>query len=231
MKGVIRKINPKANILDLTHSIKPHNVIEGAWVLYKSYKYFPSKTVFCVVVDPGVGTDRQPVAVKTRNYYFVGPDNGVLWQSCVADTIQEVIQLSIENSSTTFHGRDIFAPFVAEIKLSNVKFTDLGQSTSLNVQLSLMPETPNKGKIVRIDHFGNIITNLSIPKSSGSLIIVLGNNNQTIKAEINRTFSDGPSDIPFAVLGSSDTLEIVLRNNRAVDLLNVKIGDSVTIQD
>ncbi|MEM1867647.1 MAG: SAM-dependent chlorinase/fluorinase, partial [Thermosphaera sp.] len=118
MKGVIKSINPQAEILDLTHGVSRHNILEAAVNLLVSAKYFPPNTIFVTVVDPGVGTQRRALVIKTRNYYLVGPDNGVLSLLALKDGIVEAYDISkspyiLPNISSTFHGRDVFAPIAA----------------------------------------------------------------------------------------------------------------------
>lgn len=228
MKGVIRSFT-QVDIIDLTHSITSHNIIEAAWVLYKSYRFFPDNTTFCVVVDPCVGTQRQAIAVKTKNYCFVGPDNGVLWPAAVDDSIEEAVVLNTEGASPTFHGRDVFAPTAAHLETERDILSSLGQPTKTMEELVLTPVVPEQGMIVRIDHFGNVITNLPKPRSSGHFEIRIGSEKQLRRMKLFRTFADGPSDQPFIVLGSAETLEIVLRNDRAADLFSVNVGDTVEL--
>jgi S-adenosylmethionine hydrolase len=116
MKAVIYKISPVIKIIDLCHSISPQNLIEASWILSNNYRYFPEGSVFCCVVDPGVGTVRKAIAVKTEKYYFVGPDNGLFWETLKQQKIMEIRVLYVpENASHTFHGRDVFAVAAADI--------------------------------------------------------------------------------------------------------------------
>lgn len=170
MKGVILKIFPEARLIDISHAIRPQNVREGAFALMNSYSYFPDGTTFCVVIDPGVGSTRLPIVVKTDKYQFIAPDNGVL--SYALSTIDGEYQVvALENLdyqlpqvSNTFHGRDIFSPAAAYIARGDVSITDFGKSldkifTFPTPQLSF---SKNRlvGEVMHIDHFGNIITNI-----------------------------------------------------------------------
>ncbi|MHA2499282.1 MAG: SAM hydrolase/SAM-dependent halogenase family protein [Candidatus Hodarchaeales archaeon] len=230
MKGVIRQNAPRGDIIDLTHSIMSHEIIEAAWVLYKSYRFFPDQSTFCVVVDPGVGTSRQAVVIRTRKYYFVGPDNGVLWQSATEDGVKEVVLLNTENTSPTFHGRDVFAPVAACLDAGIAHLPSLGKATELQQKLELNPLTPNSGMVVRIDQFGNIITNLPKPAVLENLELQLRQMAKSIKIDFFRTFAEGPSNKPFAIIGSAETVEIVLRNGRAADILGIRPGESVELR-
>lgn len=230
MKGVIRQNAPRADIIDLTHSIMSHEIIEAAWVLYKSYRFFPEQTTFCVVVDPGVGTNRQAIAIKTSRYFFVGPDNGVLWQAAKDDGVREVVLLDTENASPTFHGRDVFAPVAARLDAGTAHLSSLGTATELQQKLELNPSAPNNGMVVRVDQFGNIITNLPNPVANENLELHLGDMTEPIKIHFFRTFADGPSNQPFAIIGSAETVEIVLRNGRAADIFGARPGEPVELR-
>ncbi|MFQ6035649.1 MAG: S-adenosyl-l-methionine hydroxide adenosyltransferase family protein, partial [Sedimentisphaerales bacterium] len=158
MKGVIYSINSDAKIVDLCHDIQPQNIIEASWLLKNNYKYFPKGAVFCCVVDPGVGTERKALAVKTDNYYFVAPDNGLLWETLKKQRVVDIRQIPVpEDTSRTFHGRDVFAKVAANINKGN--FNDLGEKVKEIEKLELY-QKEGEGIIVRIDRFGNIITNL-----------------------------------------------------------------------
>ena len=105
MKGVMASIAPDVKIADLCNTIAPQSIIEGAWVLSKNYKFFPHGSVFCCIVDPSVGSKRRAIAIKTKDFYFIGPDNGLLWES-VKDDVVSLREIKIpENASKTFHGR------------------------------------------------------------------------------------------------------------------------------
>ena len=126
MKAVIYSIACDAKIVDFCHDISPQNIIEASWVLENNYKYFPESAVFCCVVDPGVGTERKAMAVKTENFYFVAPDNGLLWETLKKQKVIEIRQIPVPaDASRTFHGRDVFAEAAANIDLGN--FDDVGE--------------------------------------------------------------------------------------------------------
>ncbi|MEO0226149.1 MAG: SAM-dependent chlorinase/fluorinase, partial [candidate division WOR-3 bacterium] len=129
MKGEILKINPQVRIIDITHEIQPHNIKSAAFVLWSVYKNFPKQTIHTVVVDPGVGTDRRPIVVKTDDYYFVGPDNGV-FSYIFHNEHYYAYQIKIRKRlSKTFHGRDLFAPVAALIS-KRIKISRIAQPLS-----------------------------------------------------------------------------------------------------
>ncbi|MHC4867313.1 MAG: SAM hydrolase/SAM-dependent halogenase family protein, partial [Planctomycetota bacterium] len=156
MKGVIYSIAPEARIVDLCHSIGPQDIIEASWVLKNNYKYFPEGATFCCVVDPGVGTQRKALAVKTEKYFFVGPDNGLFWETLREQEIIEIREIPVPaEASRTFHGRDVFAKPAAEIDLG--RFETIGERIEQIEKLELYKKGA-QGIIVRVDRFGNIIT-------------------------------------------------------------------------
>jgi len=170
MKGVIHTIAPDAIVVDISHAVPPGDISSGAFVLYTCFSDFPTGTVFVVVIDPGVGSDRLPLIVRDKEYVFIGPDNGVLWP-CLSDKaqIRAIENRDFQNSavSTTFHGRDIFAPAGAYYLQGN-PFEQFGPSVHSPMQF--MWEKPVftddsrsiTGKIIYIDHFGNLITNIPV---------------------------------------------------------------------
>ena len=169
MKGVILSINPEVNIVDITHSVLAHDILDGALAIGQAYKYFPPKTVHVVVVDPGVGTERRPILVAGDTHYFVAPDNGVL--SSVYDQSEALYAWNIVSEhyfrnpvSKTFHGRDVFAPVAAWITKS-WQTSAFGEPITDFVRFSIpKPKAAGnmvKGIVLRVDHFGNLVTNFT----------------------------------------------------------------------
>ena len=169
MKGVILGILPGAQIVDITHAIAPQDIRQAAYVLASAIPYFPPGTVHVVVVDPGVGGERRPLAIHTDRAYYIGPDNGVFSQVFAAETVLEIRELTnpayrLPLVSSTFHGRDIFAPAAAHIA-AGVAFPDLGPLIPDPVRLPrLEPQRAANGSIhghiVHVDHFGNLISDI-----------------------------------------------------------------------
>lgn len=227
MKGVIATISPSTRIEDLTHSITPQSVREGAWVLLQSYKYFPKETIFVCVIDPGVGTERAAVLVRTQNYVFIGPDNGLLSPATHDDGIVNIAEVSLDEPiSATFHGRDIFAKvgaYTAENLLDKIKQS---MKDRLDIPLDFHLED-RCGEITHIDHFGNIITN--IPPLEKAMYKLTHND---LKRNIGwvRTYDEGMEDDIFLVTGSSETLEISARNKRADSMIKVEIGERLSLE-
>lgn len=224
MKGVIYTIAGDAKIVDLCHDISPQNIIEASWLLKKNYKYFPNGAVFCCVVDPGVGTERKALAVKTENFYFVAPDNGLLWETLKLKKIMEIRQIPVPtDASRTFHGRDVFAKAAANIDLGS--FDEVGEKIKEIERLELY-QSQTEGIVVRIDRFGNVITNLSKQDKDIYSLQIAGNEYVMNFCPDYDSANEGEL---FLIEGSASTLEISLKNGNAVDKLKVKVGEKITI--
>ena len=170
------RINPEVNVVDITHGVLAHDVLDGALTIAQAYKYFPPKTIHVVVVDPGVGTARRPILVAGDQHYFVAPDNGVL--SGVYDQTEALYVWNIISEhyfrnpvSNTFHGRDIFAPVAAWLSKSWQTST-FGEPITDFVRFAIpKPKAAGntvKGVVLRVDHFGNLITNITRAGCSGA---------------------------------------------------------------
>ncbi len=225
VKGVIYSANQNSKITDLYNSVDPQNIKEAAWILYKNYKYFPKNTIFLCVVDPGVGSKRQCLAVKTKNYYFVGPDNGLMYKAAFEDKIISAVELPVKNASMTFHGRDIFAKAAAQLE-KGTNIEKLGQKTAVKTKLDFYLKG-REGEVVRIDNFGNIITNLSSLNKS-SYQVRTKNFNQKLKFYDTYELS-APKNL-FLIKGSSNTLEISIKNSNTSKKLKLKVGDKIKIE-
>ncbi len=231
MKGVVLGLNPNAAIVDLTHQIAPGDITQAAHVMGESFSFFPPSTIHVAVVDPGVGTNRKPILVKSRNHFFVGPDNGLFWPIIKADSKVLMVHLTNEkfflpHISPTFHGRDIFAPVAGHLSLG----TDpLIMGERLENPISIPDTTPTRkgdtlfGRAVRIDHFGNIITNIR----REDLVRFLGGRQMVIRVEkesiegVMETYADGAKGKLLALFGSTDHLEFAVNSGRADRLLNL----------
>ena len=170
VKGVIAGINPFANIVDICHNVPSQDIFSGAYLLYTSYKYFPRKTIHVAVVDPGVGSKRDIVCVETKDYFFLVPDNGLLSFIVQEEKPKSIIRVTnnkyfLPLPSSTFHGRDVFAPVAAHLSLG-VKPQQLGIKINQLEQLDIPKPVRKKtgqveGQIIYIDRFGNLITNIT----------------------------------------------------------------------
>lgn len=225
MKGVIYSICKDAKIADLFNKVTPQNIKEASWILLNNYHYFPKKTIFLCVVDPGVGSKRNAIAVETKNYFFVGPDNGLMNQAILRDGIKNVVKLPTKGASNTFHGRDVFAAACAKLE-SGIGINKLGRKTKLSsgVGFYLSGRT---GEITRIDNFGNIITNIEpLGKKEYSIDI----NNLSKKVKLYKTYEEAAPNKLFLIKGSSNTLEISIKNASAANKLKVKTGELIKIE-
>jgi len=224
MKGVICRINEDARIVDLCHDISAQSIIEASWVLKNNYKYFPEGATFCCVVDPGVGTERKALAVKTTDYYFIAPDNGLLWETLKEQAMIGIREIPVpREASNTFHGRDVFAKAAGHIDLG--RFDDVGPPTEEMERLELYHKG-REGLVVRIDRFANIITNL--PKADKTKYSVkIGEENYQLDFYAN--YHAAEENELFLIKGSCNTLEISLKNGNANDRLHLQTGTKITI--
>jgi hypothetical protein len=235
IKGVIKRINPQVEIVDITHDIEPFNILGAAFTLNNFYGYFPQNTIHLVVVDPGVGSKRQPLLIKTENFYFVGPDNGIFSFVLQNESINEIINLSndkyhLSKSSSTFHARDIFAPVAAYLSLG-VVVKEFGAPAKECIKLVIpQPQSSKKGivgEIIHIDNFGNLITNIDANSIKASRIMI-----EIKKKKINRiskSYFDIPEKKIGAVVGSSNLLEISINQGNASQILKANIGTPIRV--
>jgi len=245
MKGVIWGICPEAQIADVSHLISPQNVAEAGLILLRSAPYFPDGTVHLVVVDPGVGTKRRPMAGHLGNAYFVGPDNGIitLWLESLRTQGQpfEFVELDrpeywLPVVSHVFHGRDIFAPTAAHLA-KGVPLAQLGTPISDPVVLPLSRPTRDgstwRGEVIHIDHFGNIASNIRVEHlgedfgNREKMVVRLGN---TRIDGLVDTFGAQPPGTMVALLGSTGNLIISVVNGSAASQLRPKVGDLVIVE-
>ncbi len=240
MKGVILRINPHCKMVDITHEIPPQDIFEGAFVLANAYSYFPEGTVHLAVVDPEVGGKREPILIVTDRYFFVGPDNGIFSLALQKEKVKGAYTLSekrfhLPEVSQTFHGRDIFAPVAGHLTLG-ISPEALGKEIDSWKRLSfpspIFQDRSLKGKVVHIDSFGNLITNIDrdrfyqFTKNRPFLV-------QAGKMEIRDLKSgyyEAKKGEAIALFGSTGLLEISVREGSAQKIFKIKKGDEVRIQ-
>ncbi len=262
MKGVIWSLCPQAKIIDLSHSISPQNIQQAAYVLLSTYRYLPPQTVIVVVVDPGVGSSRKPIAIQTTNHLWVGPDNGVFSYVLNHAKVEHISALEnpayhLAQTSTTFHGRDIFSPVGAHLA-KGVPIENLGTSLSKIVTL----DNPNliigknylQGEVIHIDHFGNIISSLghlawdtddllklspAFPTSFAddcstmptieveACTVALGKN--LIIENLSLSYASSSKGKPLSLINSAGHLEIALNQGNAAQELGAEIGQPVVL--
>ncbi len=239
MKGTILSINPRCTLIDITHHVSPYDIKEGAFLLANAYSFFPKGTIHLSVVDPGVGGLRKPVLFVTTNYFFVGPDNGLFTFVFKREKVKKVVALTnpkyfLSQLSTTFHGRDLFAPVAAHLSLG-VKPEAFGPALNSWVEIGFKKPKIREGRLIgeilHIDAFGNLISNIDEKElfhfvKDHSFLIKIG---RKIIQDLKKGYGEGKRNDPIALIGSGGFLEISVREGNAQKVLRVKKGDQVTI--
>lgn len=238
MKGVILRTCPGASLVDISHAIPPQDVRAGAYILSTTYKYFPDGTVHLAVVDPGVGTERRALALKTSGQYFVGPDNGLF--SLILRENSDWSARALENPaywrsqvSTTFHGRDIFAPVAAHLA-RGLSIESLGRPSD-----AMTPPWGSviadgellHGEVIHIDHFGNIISNVNkaeMEQLSVKQILSVSLGSSTLD-RFGNTYGEVEAGELLFLFGSSGYLEVAMNLGNAAAALRAHIGDPVLL--
>jgi len=240
LKGVILKINPDVTIVDISHDVTAYDLLDGALTIGSSYSYFPPRTIHVVVVDPGVGTERRPLLVTGDTQYFVAPDNGVL--SLVYEREENILvrhanveHYYLQPVSKTFHGRDVFAP-IAGWLAKGAQASAMGEEITDYKKFAMPRPKPadgsSKGVVLRVDGFGNLITNFrpeDLPTAAienGTVQIALGTHSITKLVD---TFAKGNPGEPFAYIGSNGFIEIGINRGNASKSLGVGRGTQVTL--
>ncbi len=240
MKGVVLSVCPDATLVDIAHDLPPHDVLAGALELAACYRFFPSGTVFLVVVDPGVGSSRRGLAADTGDYRFVAPDNGVLTAVFREAPPKKVVELTERKYarptvSRTFEGRDRFAPAAGWLA-KGLPLVSLGRSITdyrqLDIPTAAVSEEGVDGQVLRVDRFGNLITNIDrrqVEKlsASGGLVITAGG--QEIPRLVS-TYEEVQGSEACALFGSSDHLEIASNAGSAADRLGLGRGAAVVVR-
>ncbi|MGR3294487.1 MAG: SAM hydrolase/SAM-dependent halogenase family protein [Candidatus Scalindua sp.] len=241
MKGVMANINPSANVIDISNTIAAHDIFQAACVLNNSYNYFPKGTIHMVVVDPGVGSDRKIICLKTEDYLFLAPDNGVLSFVIAKEESPSIREITngkffLPTISNTFHGRDVFAPVAAHLS-KGVNHKELGERIDKVNKIDLpKPILSTDGKltaeIIYVDSFGNLITNVNkevidrMKVGTERVLITMG------RRRINgicSSYTDVGDNEALAIFGSSGYLEISVNLGSAGDVLKLKKGDKLIL--
>lgn len=240
MKGTVLTANPQARIIDITHEIPAHDILNAAFTLVRMYRYFPEGTIHMAVVDPGVGGQRKNIAILTERYIFVGPDNGTF--SLLLSRIKTLEIREIKNSpfvlgkiSSTFQGRDVFAPCAGHLS-GGKPFTDVGPIVKRFKRL-VYPGIQREGnvltgEVVSIDSFGNLITNIS----EHTFHSFAGNHKVEIFFGVERFnkimqhYSEVPRYSPLVLFGSSGFLEISMNEGNAASYFMTSVKTPVTIR-
>ena len=242
MHGVVLNIQPDTTIVDICHSVNSYDISDAAWTIAQAYRFFPPRTVHVVVVDPGVGSSRRPIIVETEDYIFVAPDNGVLSLIEAREPKFVVRHVTAERYflqpvSNTFHGRDVFAAVGGWLS-KGVAPAEFGPEISDYIrsplpQVERIGEASLRGVVIKVDKFGNLITNfgeLDVPELFGSRvpavnILIAG----LAITRVYRSYAQGGDDEIFAIVGSSGYLEIAANKASASEKLASGVGTPVGV--
>jgi len=241
MKAVILSLSPNVEVVDITHEVEKFNVRTGAYVLASAAPYFPKGTIHVAVVDPGVGTERQPILMQTVNGYFIGPANGVLAlasrNTAGRKHVHKIVnkRLMMSKVSNIFHGRDIFAPAAAHLA-NGVPPEEFGPEISEIVMPEFAKIIRRKGmlvgEVIHVDDFGNIITSFG-KKEIGFIeskrTIDLKLKNTRLRLKFCKTYGEVERRKPLALIGSHNFLEISINQGNAAGVFKVKSGDKATL--
>jgi hypothetical protein len=240
MKGVVATIAPEARLVDVSHLVPPQDVVSGRFRLLTVAPYFPPGTIHLAVVDPGVGTSRRAVAIRSASgSYFVGPDNGLLLGALESDPAAAAVELSesrfwrTPSPSATFHGRDVFAPVAAHLALG-VSLGELGApippETLVRLELGRWNTIPGgaEGAVQAVDRFGNLISSIPASALAGHASWKASIRGRTVAGH--RTYGEVPSGEPLALVGSHGFVELAVRDGDAKSALRAGIGDPMQVR-
>jgi len=238
MKAVILSIDREAAIVDITHEIPPQDVRTGAFVLWRAYRWFPRGTIFVAVVDPGVGTSRAPILLRTRSYFFVGPDNGLLSLAAEEDGVEEAYRITAQlpSASSTFHGRDVFA-FAAALLSKGVAPSYLGVRIADYVRL----ERPGavreggsiRGQLIYVDRFGNIFTSIGekiikeIAEFGDKLCVNISG--KIYRMRFLKSYGYAEAGEAILLINSEGFLEVAVNGGNAAERLGHRVGEPVEV--
>jgi len=241
LKGVIAGINPRASILDITHSVPSFDRLAGSFILYAAYRYFPAGTIFLAVVDPGVGTGRRILLAQTDDHFFLAPDNGLLSMVLEAEKARKLVSVSnpdyfLPRPSSTFEARDKMAPAAAWLS-RGVPVPEFGNAVSRYEELELVRPRIRRGvlegRVVYADKFGNLITNIPVgkverlrEKGEGRLVFLVSG--RKVSRWV-RNYASIRKGEPAALPGSLGLVEIAVREGSAQDSLGVVPGEGIQV--
>jgi S-adenosylmethionine hydrolase len=239
MKGVILTINPNANLIDVTHEVEKFNLRLAAFMLASVAPYFPKGTVHLAVVDPGVGTQRRPILIQTRQGFFVGPDNGILILAAQSQGIEHIYQLTnptfmLPRISSTFHGRDIFAPAAAHLD-KGVQPAKLGPEIidPVKPEFATVKRKNDSliGEVLHVDGFGNVITNISEKEITQNYTKTVNVDLPSISLKLMfcKTYAEAKPHETLVLIGSHGFIEIALNQGSAAEKFSAKAGDKIAV--
>jgi len=243
--GAIKKINPNAEVLSLMNNISRQNIFEGAFLLRSIAKEYPEGSIFICIVDPGVGTKRAPIIVETSKHVFIGPDNGLLYLAAKEEGIKDIYIIDTEllperKISKTFHGRDIFAIAAAILSLG-YKPSFIGNKIEriekIDIPKTLVKNSSIEGKIIYIDSFGNLITNISIDdirlanfEKEKELEVIFKDRELTFTLPFKEVYAEVDVGKPLLLIDSFDLLEIAVNKGNAKEYFSANIMENVIIK-
>ena len=239
LKGSIKTIAPSAELLDLSHSNAAFDISTASYLLSKSTRTLPPGSIIIAVVDPGVGSSRAGLAVRTQaGRIYLAPDNGILTEVLAREGLADARTLPIatESISSTFHARDLFGPAAARL-VNSESFDSLGAKAEKILRLPRNTATvmPNqaKGQVLYIDHYGNILTNIpgsELAKLKVGQLLTVTIKGKSFSLPFLRTYAEAPADRPFALINSDGEFEIAINQGNAARELGIKVGDPVILK-
>ena len=239
LKGSIKTIAPSAELLDLSHSNAAFDISTASYLLSKSTRTLPPGSIIIAVVDPGVGSSRAGLAVRTQaGRIYLAPDNGILTEVLAREGLADARTLPIatESISSTFHARDLFGPAAARL-VNSESFDSLGAKAEKILRLPRNTATvmPNqaKGQVLYIDHYGNILTNIpgsELAKLKVGQLLTVTLKGKSLSLPFLRTYAEAPADRPFALINSDGEFEIAINQGNAARELGIKVGDPVILK-
>jgi len=240
LKGAIKTIAPSAEILDLSHANAAFDISAASYLLAKSTHTLPPGTIIVAVVDPGVGSSRAGIAIRTTaGHIFVAPDNGILTEVLAREGLSEARTLKIQNSpdvSSTFHARDIFGPTAARL-IGSSSLDSCGPKAEKIFRLprntATVMSNQAKGQVLYVDHYGNILTNIpgsELGKLKVGQLLSISVKGKSISLPFLKTYSEAPADRPFALINSDGEFEIAINQGNAARELGIKPGDAVVLK-
>ena len=226
MKGAILSRNPKAVIVDVTHSVRPYSILQGAFLLDSAWRSFPAGTVHVAVVDPGVGSARRAVAFRAGDHALVGPDNGLF--TFLSEPISEMVDLAVPpEAASTFHGRDVFGPAAALIAagepLEALGTVSTAPVIRLDEAWAKKVGEAWRAQVLHCDHFGNVISNLPL-RALARITAVNGARVRTVE-----TYDDAQRGELVALVGSSDRIEFALKQGSAAERMHTGPGETLLV--
>ncbi len=241
VKARILSVCREVRVVDVTHSVEPQNVLQGAFLLYLSYRFFPEGTVHLAVVDPGVGTERRGVVIATKKYWFVGPDNGLLYPAALEDGIVGCYEIELGSypryGGETFHGRDVFGPVAAEIACGmrpRLREVDPGTIARLELGRAEVTEGSVRARVLHVDRFGNCITDLrseDLPdwlRIGSPFGVRVGG--RELRARFLVAYADAAPGELLLTLGGTGFLEVSVNRGSAARELGLRPGSEVLIE-